>query len=336
MKAFDKTASEGMILMTDKSRSAPTVGVVVPAYNAGQFLAETLESVRCQTHARLECIVVNDGSSDETSAVARRFASHDSRFRLLEQRNQGVATARNRGLDMLSQQCRYVVCMDADDVWESFAVERLIAALDAEPSAVAAHGLAELIDKVGRPVEGGWFAELGRSRLDPSGGQIRSYPADAPTLFRTVVTSSTIFPPGLILIRREALARTGGYDAAVQPADDWDMVIRLSRLGHLCFVNEVILRYRRHSRNGGAGSTVPEMCRRVYHKAFMSPDNTAEHSAIMRDSWKAKQRALLGQRYREGRNAIGKGRLPAAATSFARMPFIAYRYVRGYPTLRWL
>ena len=95
--------------------TAPLVSVIVPAYNAGPFLAATLESVLDQTHRAFEVLVVDDGSTDETATIAAAYAVRDSRIRPLTQANAGVAAARNRGI--AEARGEFIAPIDADDIW---------------------------------------------------------------------------------------------------------------------------------------------------------------------------------------------------------------------------
>jgi len=91
----------------------PTFSIVVPAYQAASTLAETLDAIQCQGE-KWECVVVDDGSKDETSEIAGRYASSDARFRVIRQDNQGTAAAYNTGV--ASATGEYVVICSADDV----------------------------------------------------------------------------------------------------------------------------------------------------------------------------------------------------------------------------
>src|SRR5262245_19671391 len=95
--------------------ASPLVSVIIPAFNAARFLKQTLESVQKQTHAGLQVLVVDDGSSDETAAIGKAFAAEDARFLLVQQPNAGSCHARNTAL----QQARgdWIAYLDADDVW---------------------------------------------------------------------------------------------------------------------------------------------------------------------------------------------------------------------------
>lgn len=114
---------------------APLVTVIVPVYNAEQYLEECLSSIAAQTYRNLEIIIVNDGSTDSSASICRRFAERDRRFTLTEISNQGVSAARNVGIDKASG--KYVCFVDADDTIHPAYVERLAAAMAGNDAQVA-------------------------------------------------------------------------------------------------------------------------------------------------------------------------------------------------------
>lgn len=114
--------------MKKSARSEVTVAVVIPAYNAEGTLAETISSVRNQTHRALDIVVVDDGSRDDTLAIAHEIVKIDPRVRVLKQRNSGVAAARNAG--WRSTSADLVAFLDADDLWSPDKIERQLAALE--------------------------------------------------------------------------------------------------------------------------------------------------------------------------------------------------------------
>lgn len=91
----------------------PKVSFIVPCYNQGQFLDEALQSVLGQTCLDWECIIVNDGSTDHTEEVAKRWVDKDGRFVYLQKENGGLSSARNAGLDFAKGD--YVQFLDSDD-----------------------------------------------------------------------------------------------------------------------------------------------------------------------------------------------------------------------------
>jgi len=128
----------------------PLVSVVIPAYNAAEFLADALLSVRRQDHAPLEIIVVDDGSTDTTPQLIARLGAD---VISLPQVNRGPAAARNRGL----QEARgeIIAFLDADDVWPEGTLARQLASLAARPEADVALGRTTLL---GAPDS--WFVPL--------------------------------------------------------------------------------------------------------------------------------------------------------------------------------
>jgi len=95
-------------------QSTALVSVIIPCFNYARFLPDSVASVREQTHTNWECIIVNDGSTDDTAAVAERLAGQDARIKVLHQENRGPSSARNRGLDVALGE--YIQFLDADDI----------------------------------------------------------------------------------------------------------------------------------------------------------------------------------------------------------------------------
>ena len=104
-------------------KKAPLVSIVVPTFNAGKFIDDTIHSVLGQTYENWELIVVDDGSSDNTLEVLRRFKSDKIRV-ISMKRNGGAAKARNRGISACTG--RYICFLDADDLWQPSKLERQV------------------------------------------------------------------------------------------------------------------------------------------------------------------------------------------------------------------
>lgn len=110
-------------------RESALVSVIVPCFNQARFLPDCLASLQAQTHRHWEAILVNDGSTDDTGEVARRYLEREPRLRYVEQRNQGLAAARNRGLR--EARGAYLQFLDSDDVIAPGKLELQIRALGA-------------------------------------------------------------------------------------------------------------------------------------------------------------------------------------------------------------
>lgn len=113
------------------------VSVVVPAHNAARFIPQTIRSIQGQRYGDIEILVVDDGSTDDTRSIVQMLAAADTRIRLLQQENLGVAAARNRGLrEALGE---FVATCDADDLWAEDKLERQVLALRENPRAAAVY-----------------------------------------------------------------------------------------------------------------------------------------------------------------------------------------------------
>lgn len=93
------------------------VSVIMPAYNSEKYIGKSIESVLAQDYENFELIIVNDGSQDGTKSIVEQYAKNDTRIKLLEQANQGVSVARNKGLDTATGE--YVAFLDSDDLWDA-------------------------------------------------------------------------------------------------------------------------------------------------------------------------------------------------------------------------
>jgi glycosyltransferase involved in cell wall biosynthesis len=204
----------------------PRISCLLPVYNGEEFLEEAIGSILGQTFRDFELVVVDDGSRDTTPAILERLAAADPRLRVIRQENGGIVAALNTGL----KACRgeYIARMDADDVALPHRFQVQLDYLDAHPDCVLVGGVARSVSPDGKTVE------------RTTGGRHRR-------------TDLTCFPPKiavsmhpLITVRREALLAIGGYRSDFPHAEDYDLFIRLSKLGGIDNPDEDILVYRRH------------------------------------------------------------------------------------------
>lgn len=197
------------IQISPKCKQAPTVSLVVPAHNAEATVATTLDSLGAQDFADWEAIVVDDGSSDGTAQVVEAYGARDPRIRLVRRPNGGVSAARNSGL--AEARGAWLVFLDADD-W------------------LVPEALATLLDEVGaRPeldaVHCGW------TRIASDGRRIDEIcPRTEEDMFGWHAHNCG-FAIHSVLVRRELVARAGGFDPALVTCEDWDLWLRVSRLG---------------------------------------------------------------------------------------------------------
>ena len=212
------------------------VSVVIPAYNAGPYIGDTLRAVLAQTRQDWEAIVVDDCSTDDTGAVVQPFAA-DPRIRYVRQpENLWVLRARYRGTELAIHP--RVMLLDADDILRPDALEVLEAALDADPDAVCAYGDHIRVDRNGTPLTppGGLKARLRRLK--------RPDPAPEGMIVTEFLERNYLVTPGLAVVRRDALLDTGGLETGVRAAEDWACWTLLATAGTFVHVNRVTLEYR--------------------------------------------------------------------------------------------
>ena len=198
--------------------TAPLVSIVIASYNYGRFLPEAIASALGQTWPSIEVIVVDDGSRDDSVAVARQHP-----VRLIAQDNRGVARARNRGAS--EARGELVVFLDADDVLEATFVERCSHALHRSGPEVAYA-----------------YAQMRKFGLEDA--LFPSRPFDGRALFEGN------YIPVTTLLRRDVFLASGGFDPAWPAHEDHELWARLYALGHQgVYVPEPLLRYRFHGQS---------------------------------------------------------------------------------------
>jgi glycosyltransferase involved in cell wall biosynthesis len=204
---------------------APLVSVVIPAYNASSFIGRTLDSVRAQTVAGHETIVVDDGSSDDTAEVARAyFSRHDMRGRVIQQNNGGIAAARNTGIRAAAG--TYVALLDHDDLW----YPEKLAVVMAE---FARHPEVDLICHDENMTRDGQIVRVSRRRL-PRGN-----------LYEALLFGGNILSPSATTFRRDMALALGGFDERAEyiTVEDYDFWMRVGRERHVRFVDRVLGEY---------------------------------------------------------------------------------------------
>jgi glycosyltransferase involved in cell wall biosynthesis len=214
-------------LPTPGLTARPPVSILIPAFNAAPTLAESLASVQAQTFGNFEAIVVDDGSRDETAAIAEATRAQDPRFHLLRQANHGRAAALNTALSRARGQ--WIAFQDADDVWLPEKLERQMALLSADSSANFLFTNFYFWDGC-RDL----YPALADSKPLPDGDPM-------PGLILADHYASTT-----VLVRRDTLAAAGPFDPELRLSQDWDMWLRLGDLGlRARGLRQPLVRYRR-------------------------------------------------------------------------------------------
>jgi glycosyltransferase involved in cell wall biosynthesis len=237
----------------------PTVSIVVPAYNQCRYLGDAIRSAMTQTHANLEVIVVDDGSTDDTAAVCRSFT--DTRVRYVWQENRGLSAARNTGIR--ESRGEFLTFLDSDDLFLPEKVALLLGAFERDPDLGLVAGQAVLIDQHGQ-------------RL----GEVFDRPLpDEPT---DLLLGNPLHV-GSVLLRRGWQERVGLFDESLRSYEDWDLWLRLARAGcKMGWVPQPVSLYRFHQdQMTRIGAQMTAATFAVLDKTFNDPS--------LPDAWRARR-----------------------------------------------
>lgn len=205
----------------------PTVSVLLPVHNGERWLDAALASVRRQTYADFELLVLDDGSSDGSRAIAERHAAADARVRVVSRANRGLVATLN---ELLAQaRGELVARMDADDIALADRFARQVAFLREHTEVVCVGGDVRLIDEEDRFLRTQHMLE---------------HDAD---IQREALRGHTTICHPCAMIRTDALRAVGGWRSDHYPTEDLDLWLRLGEVGRLANLRGAVLEYRLHA-----------------------------------------------------------------------------------------
>lgn len=233
----------------------PLVTIITPCYNQAQYLPEALDSVLAQTYPHWECIIVNDGSKDNTEEVAIAYCEKDKRFRYFHKENSGVCATRN--FAVARSVGKYLLPLDADDKIGNVYLEKGVCVFEKEEKVDAVYG------------KGVFFGELT--------GEIILKPFDYQTLLLENVFYNSV------MFRRNRFESVGGYNIKMRNGwEDWELMISLLdeysnvvKLPDLCYYYRILSGSRERSINERQQEElflqIYENHKDVYDKHFPNP-----------------------------------------------------------------
>jgi glycosyltransferase involved in cell wall biosynthesis len=277
----------------------------MPAFNAARFIDEALAAVQRQSLTRWECVVVNDGSTDETAEIVQRYVAVDHRFRLVSQQNRGMCAASNAGYELTSRAAPFVLFTDSDDIAHPEMLQRLASYLVDRPTCGLVCCDYDLIDSQGKKRPHG-----PRERFEWSFGLPRRA-----AWRKEVIPFETIYawgPPGepWSMMRKSAFNAAGRWPENMGNGRSVVVFGQIALRSEVCFYPETLYEYRRY--DGQVSSTMGSHLTEI----------EAQIDASYRD---------LVQRHPEHRGTVMSGyRLRTAVRTLpcVRMAFGALR--RGY------
>lgn len=216
-------------------KNNPLVSIVIPTFNQAKYLAESIKSILAQDYDNIECIVIDDGSTDSTPDILERFKS---RVRCNRHENIGQAHTLNKGWS----QCggKYLGYLSSDDILFPSAIKELVSILESNSEIICAFPNSNLIDSTSKIIK--------RNICQPF------------DLEETLIRQECYIGPGA-LFRRSAFDALGGWDPSYKLAPDREFWIRMSALGHIEMCPSVLAGYRMHPQSESAKEHSEEVSR---------------------------------------------------------------------------
>ena len=201
------------------------VSVVIPVYNAEDYISETIKSVQEQNYNHWELIIVNDGSIDNTREIIDGMKEKDDRIKIFNKSNTGVSDSRNKGADIATGD--YLCFLDSDDIFLRDNLKKKATFLDQNPKIGLVHANIELINKYGD--------SLGESLKGKTGNIL-----DSLLLWEDV----NIPAPSSIMVRKTVFENAGKWDVQFSTAADQDFFIRVAAMTPIGAIDETLTQYR--------------------------------------------------------------------------------------------
>jgi len=215
----------------------PTVSIVIPCHNYGKYVKDAIDSVKAQTHKKVECVIVDDGSTDNSVEVIKQEIADDARFKLVEQQNCGVAQARNRGA--VESHGLYLMFLDADDALLPYAAEELLKGIKRDRTLGQVYGRLAIMNDAGV--------------VSP---KIPDWPT--PYSAEDQIVNHRNQVPSCNMMRRDAFFRAGGFRQHTAPQEDAELWARIPLVGYnvAMVTAKPVYKYRIH--DGAATSAIRE------------------------------------------------------------------------------
>jgi glycosyltransferase involved in cell wall biosynthesis len=294
-----------MVTCAAERHQEPVVSVVMPVYQGREHLAEAVESVLAQTFAQFELLLVDDGSTDGSSEIARAYAGRDPRVHYTRQENAGQGAARNAGIGVARGEA--VAFLDQDDLWLSDKLARQLPLLD--DTTVVYSDTYILRDG-------------GRSREERLSDHLDGWPV--PATFESLIVGNPI-PVLTALLSRGLLLAHGCFtsDPALKGVDDYDLWLRLATAGvTFSYIAEPLAVYRVHQAAMSADLVGMASARLALFEKLVT-QGTGRRTKAFRSRVRRERRVLATELWRRGSSAISREGVPAGRPDLVRAVRVA-------------
>lgn len=228
-----------------------TISVIIPTYNNGLWLGETIDSVLSQSSPPVEIIVVDDGSTDGTESLVQQY--DDPRICYIRQQNAGVSAARNTGLARATGE--FVAFLDGDDRWRPEALTRLREVMSTDPTLVFCFGnFVRFVEGSGQVLSDQfvYYPELSGVLAKPVTGHCPTARYIAEPVFASLVGFGEFPAFTQVMLFRRGLIDGICFNPTLKRCEDAEFVLRAATRGKVACIPEVIAEVRRHAHNASA------------------------------------------------------------------------------------
>jgi glycosyltransferase involved in cell wall biosynthesis len=267
----------------------PKVSVIIPTYNCAHYLEQAIESAMNQTYRDVEIIVLDDGSTDNTSEVVRKYGNN---IRYIRQANAGLPAARNRAIE--SSAGEFLAFLDSDDWWELSKLAKQVPLLEDDPQVGLVYTDLRVVHDDGEIIP----SFLASRPLATSG-----------YVFDRLLESGFILP-STVLLRRSCLDQVGMFDESMRSHEDIELWLRVCQSWKVALINEPLT----HRRQGDANMTSNDNLKteysvKLFEKALRLPSLTTEQRTLM-------TKKLAGAYFARGWYHFSNGRMTECRKSF--------------------
>lgn len=205
------------------------VSVIIPAYNCQKYIADAIDSVLEQTYTDFEIIIVNDGSTDNTSAILHQYEDNQ-KITIIHQKNMGAATARNVGINCSKGEL--IAFLDSDDLWCPEKLLKQIQCMNSNPKC--------------NMVYSDWATFDENGIIDSNFPLSRNYPRPSGNVFNQLI-EACIISTITVLIKKEVFSKVGFFNVELECGEDYELWLRIAATNQIAYCPGVVAKYRQRS-----------------------------------------------------------------------------------------